>query len=73
MKKLKLNDLKLGELLTREQMKNVVGGDYQPGDCFNACSALNPCPVLAPYCIDTDCSPKSGGIVSVTFCSPTQE
>ncbi len=35
MKKLKLEQLQLGELLTREQMKNVVGGDYGDAPCSN--------------------------------------
>jgi len=40
MRKLKLEGLKLGtaELLTRAQMKTVVGGVAAPGGCSPACS-----------------------------------
>ena len=47
MKKLKLDQLQLGELLTREQMKNVVGGDYFT-KCYYEC-------VHGSYNVGTSC------------------
>ena len=69
MKKLKLKELKLGELLTREQMRNVVGGDYPtcpPTSCTD-----NSCPYNSPYCLATSCYDDKGIKHNYDGCSPT--
>jgi len=80
MKKLKLKALELGvsELLTREQLKNVLGGDGSgggsggPGSCSDGCGPLVACPELSPYCRNSECTDRSGVTHYVNACSPTQ-
>jgi len=80
MKKLKLKALNLGasEVLTREQLKNIMGGDGSgggsggPGSCSDGCGPTVACPVNSPYCRDSECTDSSGVTHYVTACSPTQ-
>jgi len=70
MKKLKLNQLQLGELLTREQMKNVVGGDYFK-NCYYECvhgsySTGTTCPSSPPANACTGAG--QGGLVTPHQC-----
>lgn len=53
MKKLKLQALKLGakELLTREQLKNLMGGSGGSGNkCNVSCSSDSDCDSVCPNC-----------------------
>jgi hypothetical protein len=43
MKKLKLNAMTLGALLTRDQLKSVVGGDYNGSGCPSGCPPFAGC------------------------------
>jgi hypothetical protein len=74
MKKLQLKALALGaaEVLTRAQLRNVLGGVNAPGpgDCPTGCSNLNPCPVNSPYCLSTTCT-DNNGTHFINQCSPT--
>lgn len=84
MKKLKLKALELGakEVLSRAQLKNVLGGDGSGSGSGSggsyptcppaSCGPLAPCPQLAPFCLSTSCTDNSGQIHYYSACSPTQ-
>lgn len=87
MKKLKLKALELGakEVLTRKQLKNVLGGagsgsgSGSGGGNYPTCpptscdTFLNKCHDSAPYCLSTSCTDNSGVTHYYKSCSPTQQ
>ncbi len=59
----KLN-LKLGgirEMLSREQMKKVVGG-YGSGDCSSGCTSNSDCSAPYPNCTSVICTNESKSV-----------
>lgn len=55
MKKLNLNLKGIGEMLTKEQMRSVVGGDYGNDPCKSECASDVDCARYpsTPHCKET--------------------
>ena len=60
MKKLNLKLGGIGEMLSREQMKKVVGGNYGvcPTPTTNNCSDKCPCSTSSDWCVNGLCTTR---------------
>lgn len=70
MKKLKFNQANFAgaEVLSRAELKKVMGGSGSGDDCKGECDWDNPCPEENPVCdFYVETGPKCQG-VTMTFC-----